>query len=276
MKKKHREDGGGQEWLNTYADMITLVLTFFVLLYSISNVNITKLEQIAQAMQKELGIQPQVSLEEIPDELKYPQVGESAGGYENPGTSQTPTSTQAIQQMADEIQQYLQSNEIDATAVSTDNVIYIRFKNELLFDPDSSGLREESKEVLDRLGSILEDKAGDILAVYINGHTAQAPNSPINDRILSSERADHVAIYLEDHTTLDPKMLISRGYGRNYPIADNSTKEGREQNRRVDMIILGRDFDKSEIESGDMQVFDPLSPIDVPDMLDGQQEGTDQ
>ena len=276
MKKKHREDGGGQEWLNTYADMITLVLTFFVLLYSISNVNITKLEQIAQAMQKELGIQPQVSLEEIPDELKYPQVGESTGGYENPGTSQTPTSTQAIQQMADEIQQYLQSNEIDATAVSTDNVIYIRFKNELLFDPDSSGLREESKEVLDRLGSILEDKAGDILAVYINGHTAQAPNSPIHDRILSSERADHVAIYLEDHTTLDPKMLISRGYGRNYPIADNSTKEGREQNRRVDMIILGRDFDKSEIESGDMQVFDPLSPIDVPDMLDGQQEGTDQ
>ena len=245
MKKKHREDGGGQEWLNTYADMITLVLTFFVLLYSISNVNITKLEQIAQAMQKELGIQPQVSLEEIPDELKYPQVGESTGGYENPGTSQTPTSTQAIQQMADEIQQYLQSNEIDATAVSTDNVIYIRFKNELLFDPDSSGLREESKEVLDRLGSILEG-------------------------------ADHVAIYLEDHTTLDPKMLISRGYGRNYPIADNSTKEGREQNRRVDMIILGRDFDKSEIESGDMQVFDPLSPIDVPDMLDGQQEGTDQ
>ena len=85
-----------------------------------------------------------------------------------------------------------------------------------------------------------------------------------------------MAIYLEDHTTLDPKMLISRGYGRNYPIADNSTKEGREQNRRVDMIILGRDFDKSEIESGDMQVFDPLSPSDVPDMLDGQQEGTDQ
>ena len=270
MKKKHREDGGGQDWLNTYADMITLVLTFFVLLYSISNVNITKLEQIAQAMQKELGIEPEVSLEEIPDELKYPEVGESTGGFENPGTSQVSTSTQAIQQMADEIQQYLQSNEIDATAVSTDNVIYIRFKNELLFDPDSSGLREESKEVLDRLGSILEDKAGEILAVSINGHTAQAPNSPINDRLLSSERADHVAIYLEDHTTLDPKMLISRGYGRNYPIADNSTKKGREQNRRVDMIILGRDFDKSEIESGDMQVFDPLSPIDVPDMDDGQ------
>ena len=41
MKRRKEEEGGGQEWLNTYADMITLVLTFFVLLYSISNVNIT-------------------------------------------------------------------------------------------------------------------------------------------------------------------------------------------------------------------------------------------
>ena len=51
MKRRKEEEGGGQEWLNTYADMITLVLTFFVLLYSISNVTITKLEQIAAAMQ---------------------------------------------------------------------------------------------------------------------------------------------------------------------------------------------------------------------------------
>ena len=55
--KKRREEGGGQEWLNTYADMITLVLTFFVLLYSISNVNISKLEEIAAAMQRQLGIE---------------------------------------------------------------------------------------------------------------------------------------------------------------------------------------------------------------------------
>ena len=94
--------------------------------------------------------------------------------------------------------------------MSTDNVIYIRFKNELLFDPDSSGLREESKEVLDRLGSILEDKAGDILAVYINGHTAQAPNSPINDRILSSERADHAVSYT--HLDVYKRQLQSPVY----------------------------------------------------------------
>ena len=61
--KKRREEGGGQEWLNTYADMITLVLTFFVLLYSISNVNISKLEEIAAAMQRQLGIETTSDLE---------------------------------------------------------------------------------------------------------------------------------------------------------------------------------------------------------------------
>ena len=55
--KRQKDEEGGQEWLNTYADMITLVLTFFVLLYSISNVNISKLEEIAAAMQRQLGIE---------------------------------------------------------------------------------------------------------------------------------------------------------------------------------------------------------------------------
>ena len=62
MKRKQRNSGDGQEWLNTYADMITLVLTFFVLLYSISNINMVKLEKVAEAMQKKLGIESKLEL----------------------------------------------------------------------------------------------------------------------------------------------------------------------------------------------------------------------
>ena len=75
--KRQKDEEGGQEWLNTYADMITLVLTFFVLLYSISNVNISKLEEIASAMQRQLGIESQTELEDVPDDLKYPAIGEN-------------------------------------------------------------------------------------------------------------------------------------------------------------------------------------------------------
>lgn len=264
MKRRKEEEGGGQEWLNTYADMITLVLTFFVLLYSISNVNITKLEQIAAAMQKKLGMEQAVSLEEVPEDVKYPTIGEETGGVPDS------TSAESMQRMAEELKEYFANSNIDAQTSSSDNVIYIRFKNDLLFGPDSAQLREDSISMLDSLGNMLMDKEEEILAVYINGHTAQAASSPVNDRVLSSMRADNVAIYLEDTVGFDPKKLICRGYGKYYPIADNSTKEGREMNRRVDIIILGNDFKMSDVDERQQEVIDPLAPVTLPEVEKGQ------
>lgn len=130
--------------------------------------------------------------------------------------------------------------------------------------------------MLEALGIMLKDRQDEIMAIYINGHTAQAANSLINDRLLSSERADNVAIYLEENVGLEPKKLICRGYGKYYPIADNSTKEGREMNRRVDMIILGNEYKVSEDNIDGMETMDPLFPVDMPADMSGGQEGTAQ
>ncbi|MCD8280735.1 OmpA/MotB family protein [Enterocloster citroniae] len=273
--KKQKEEEGGQEWLNTYADMITLVLTFFVLLYSISNVNISKLEEIASAMQRQLGIESQTELEDVPDDLKYPTIGENT---DEPfqavtGSQNTQASAREMRQMSRDIQTYFDSENLDAIVSNTENAVYIRFKNDLLFDPDSANLRDGSKSMLDAVGIMLQEKQDNILAVYINGHTAQAANSLINDRILSSERADNVAIYLEEQVGLNPKKLICRGYGKYYPIADNTTKEGREQNRRVDMIILGNGYRPPESVEG-VETMDPLFPVVMPQDEAMMQEGT--
>ena len=273
--KKQKEEEGGQEWLNTYADMITLVLTFFVLLYSISNVNIGKLEEIASAMQRQLGIESQTELEDVPDDLKYPAIGENT---DEPfqavtGSQNTQASAREMRQMSRDIQTYFDSENLDAIVSNTENAVYIRFKNDLLFDPDSANLRDGSKSMLDAVGIMLQEKQDNILAVYINGHTAQAANSLINDRILSSERADNVAIYLEEQVGLNPKKLICRGYGKYYPIADNTTKEGREQNRRVDMIILGNGYRPPESVEG-VETMDPLFPVVMPQDEAMMQEGT--
>lgn len=276
--KKRREEGGSQEWLNTYADMITLVLTFFVLLYSISNVNISKLEEVAAAMQKQLGIETPVALEDIPADLQYPVIGEEGAVSENPVAGGTMTSGSARQMMnlAKDIQTYFDTQNLDAITSSSENAVYVRFKNDLLFDPDSAALRESSKDMLDALGIMLREKQEDIMAVYINGHTAQAANSLINDRLLSSQRADNVAIYLEEHVGIEPKKLICRGYGKYYPIADNTTREGREQNRRVDMIILGSGYQVDAGNLDSVETMDPLFPVTMPDDMSGGQEGTAQ
>lgn len=282
--KKQREGGGGQEWLNTYADMITLVLTFFVLLYSISNVNISKLEEIAAAMQRQLGIESTSTeaLEDVPVDLKYPTIGEDADSpglgseyISGTGTGARAASSESMMDLAKDIQTYFDTGNLDAAISTSENAVYIRFKNDLLFDPDSAVLRQDSKSMLDSLGTMLIERKDDIKAIYINGHTAQAANSLINDRLLSSERADNVAIYLES-VGVEPRTLICRGYGKYYPIADNSTKEGREQNRRVDMIILGSDYKLSDSDLDSTETMDPLFPADMPADMSGVQEGTAQ
>lgn len=269
MKRKERGEENTQEWLNTYADMITLVLTFFVLLYSISNVNIAKLEQIANAMQKKLGLETNVELKDVPPELKYPAVGEDSV----PNGIPTDQPLTEMQSMANSIRQYMEAQNIGVSVSSRENYLYLRFKNDLLFGPDSSVLLDNSKSALDYIGTMLREDDGEISAVYINGHTAEAAGSLVNDRLLSSERAANVAIYLEEKAGVDPRKLITRGYGKYYPIADNTTKEGREQNRRVDMIILGQDFQMSDMAEEDAEIFNPVSPFDVPGAKNSEQEG---
>ena len=277
--KKRDEEGGSQEWLNTYADMITLVLTFFVLLYSISNINMSKLEEVAAAMQKRLGIETTVPMEDIPADLEYPAISENTDPAGDPtavGGGMASASSRQMVELAREIQTYFETENLDAVISSSDNAVYIRFKNDLLFDPDSAVLRENSRDMLDALGVMLNARQDDIMAIYINGHTAQAANSLINDRILSSSRADNVAIYLEENCGIEPRKLICRGYGKYYPIAENSTKEGREQNRRVDMIILGSGFQAAEGDLDSVETMDPLAPVQMPgDMAPGQ-KGTAQ
>lgn len=273
--KRQKDEEGGQEWLNTYADMITLVLTFFVLLYSISNVNISKLEEIATAMQRQLGIEVQTDIEDVPQDLKYPVIGENTEeAIQVPSGSQnTQASAREMARMARDIQTYFDTENLDAMVSNSENAVFIRFKNDLLFDPDSAVLRADSRSMLDAVGIMLKEKQDDILAVYINGHTAQAANSLINDRLLSSERADNVAIYLEEQVGFDPKKLICRGYGKYYPIADNATREGREQNRRVDMIILGNGYKPEDTIDG-VETMDPLFPVTMPGDKAMMQEGT--
>lgn len=241
--KRQKDEEGGQEWLNTYADMITLVLTFFVLLYSISNVNLTKLEEVASAMQRQLGIEAKTEIEDVPSDLKYPVVGEGA---------QAPEDAEAPLQQT---QQQYQASAREMADMARDIQTY--------FDSEN----------LDAVGIMLKEKQDNILAIYINGHTAQAANSLINDRLLSSERADNVAIYLEEQVGIPPKKLICRGYGKYYPIADNTTREGREQNRRVDMIILGTGYKPPDTVQG-METMDPLFPVTMPGDETMMQEGT--
>ena len=121
----------------------------------------------------------------------------------------------------------------DGVDVDTDRRGMVLRLGDVLFDFDSAGLRAESREKLDRVAEILKKKYPD-REIIVEGHTDNIGGPEYNQR-LSKDRARNVAIYLKPKTGSD--KLSFRGFGAYNPIADNATKEGRQKNRRVEIII---------------------------------------
>lgn len=246
MAKRKRDDGSSYNWMDTYGDMVTLLLTFFIMLFSMSSVNEEKWEQLVRAFSRKGEETSQVV---IAPEGDGEDVGRNQSEFPPPGGEAELETESNLPKNFDELFEYLKTYVEDnnmSASVSVENSegnVYIRFQDNLFFDPDKYVLKPASKDILGFLGAGLKNLEDQILVINISGHTASVPGIdyyPVSDWMLSSERASAVAIYLEEETGVDPAILLPIGYGKNHPIADNDTAEGREQNRRVDMLIVGK------------------------------------
>jgi chemotaxis protein MotB len=145
----------------------------------------------------------------------------------------------------EQIKEYIESQGMDAdVSISKhEDIIYIRFSSQILFEPDRYQLVENSLPLLSFVGEVLKLYEEKIRVINICGHTAQTGrvSSTVNDWRLSGERAATVAIFFQDGWHIDKKKMITFGYGDNYPIADNATEPGRQQNRRVELVIVGEE-----------------------------------
>lgn len=111
--------------------------------------------------------------------------------------------------------------------------------SDIEFDVNKADLKPESKELLDRIGTVLSDWTE--AEIEIGGHTDSSGSESFN-RKLSEDRAKSVREYLlKNFPKLDPTFLHSEGYGESRPIASNDTEEGKRENRRVDFKILNQD-----------------------------------
>lgn len=231
-KKRGGDEGGGDSWLNTYADMVTLLLTFFAVLLSMSNTD----EQKFNAFIRSFTNMPQSQVEEILGAFGDATEGDILAV--NPGMEQPP---EDLGMLFESLKQYVEeNNQTDAVEVSKNgDVIYIRFNSALFFEPDRYTLLQSSLPTLDFIGEGLKRHEDQIKMINVIGHTATVQNG--NYWMLSGERAATVVSYLNYQKGVDPKKLLVMGYGNQYPVAGNETEDGRKQNRRVEMIIIGKD-----------------------------------
>ncbi len=232
--KRQKKKGGGANWQDTYGDMVTLLLCFFVLLYSISTVDQSKWVKLVESFNPDAKEVSQVPMDQ---EL-------------TPGEDAVPGSIQSDQAF-DQIYEGLieEMEKLDAQAdvqmVEGEDYQFISYRDKVFFDGDSPVLKKEGKKVLDAFAKVTKPAADSIKEIRIMGHTSQAepdvPNDIEFDRGLAAERSANVTAYLQHKNIIDAGDLVSEGYGQFHPIATFNTRKGREQNRRVEILILEND-----------------------------------
>lgn len=237
--------------MDTYGDMVTLLLCFFVLLYSMSTIS----EENWKALVMSFNPDAEEALKDVED---------SDGGFSSDpnddsgdGATQLGFTQQDIDEDIEDLYEALQAmaaqqGSDDSISVMKDGgKVYVTFNDTTFFNGNSYQLREEAYPVLDSLSQILSNASESIDEVRIQGHTAQArrdqPNKVMEDRFISSNRATNVLCYVQQHSILNPGKLVSEGMGQWRPVDTNDTAEGQAHNRRVEVIISGRDLEQEKL-----------------------------
>lgn len=246
-KKEDEVDTGA--WLDTYGDLVTLLLTFFVLLLASSTQDAAKLKAIASYFN------PSIS---------FLESGESIGEATmiGNGITQMPTYEQALaetvsdaeqevieknKQIENEFKTYLQKNNVaDKLDVSTEeDYVKITFKDNILFDKSKADLKPEARQLLDIVAEQLSKYPNTDITIEGHAdsdqiHTLQFPSN----WELSSARAISVAKYFINEKGFSPDRMEPIGRGEYRPVTSNDTIEGKAQNRRVEIKIRQNNSNK--------------------------------
>ncbi|ANS76060.1 flagellar motor protein [Paenibacillus yonginensis] len=272
QRANRKRSGGGEgkdRWMITYADLITLLLIFFVIMYAMSRLDTEKYKSVSQSLQltfhnssggkSVLEGNPGLTGSDFPNGADHPAAspapsdspapsepdsgGKSAAG-DTPLTDRELAFRKQEEQLANlmkMIQQYVQENHLDNQIFVTDKPqgIAITLSDQFLFDTGKAALKPGSEKTLSRLGSLfskLDTK------ISIEGHTDSLPivhSSQYKDNWeLSGARALSVLRYFIDTMHLDADHFQYAGYADTHPAADNSTAAGRQKNRRVEITVL--------------------------------------
>mgnify|MGYP001106517407 CR=1 FL=1 len=238
------EDAG---WIITFADLMTLLLVFFVLLFSISSVEKERFEQVAASLQNSFGIPNEsvspVRLSPIIPVAPEPEIVPPSA--ERPSATPQPLDPlplpdpdlQALSAMLATVFERQQIGDLAEIRVPLDDQLSIQVHGTALFDSGSSDLNYEVDQVLDALLQVFLLKSE--YTINIQGHTDNLPITTAryeSNWELSAIRATTVLRYFISRG-VPPKRLTATGYGDSMPIASNETEKGRSANRRIEFVL---------------------------------------
>lgn len=276
-RRRHEEHQNHESWAIPYADLMTLLLAFFVVMYAISSINEGKYrvlsdsivaafrgtpmtlepvqagsKQIGQGADISMSIVRQIEVEGQPRDLLTPiplrddQVEQGRPGAANPGfAQQTPDDAngggaQTLEQVAASVEEAMREL-IDRGMVAVRrkrDTVEVEIRTDILFPSGQSTLTPSARGIIERIGDALIPFPN---ALNVEGHT---DNRPINTTLfpsnweLSAARAASV-VHLLTQRGIAPGRMTVIGYAEQQPLRSNATAEGRNANRRVLLVVRG-------------------------------------
>ncbi len=244
---KKDEGGGAPEWMATFADLVTLLMCFFVLLFAMSTTQQETYKELVTSLRSALGAQ------------SVPESGTREGLTMHPVPSEESSQEQQIDEMGgmiekemedivSEVRELVLFNKLggEVSVVKTEEGVVITMSDLLLFDRGGTKLSEKGLDILKKVAAVLSRLA---YHVKVKGHT---DSSPISSSIypsnweLSAARASTVVRLLVANG-VPPQYISAEGYAHYHPVATNDTAMGRARNRRVEIVYerdsIARQFD---------------------------------
>jgi len=276
VEEAEEAEGNGERWLLTYADMITLLLALFIVLFAVSTINSKKFLALAAGFQQAFNpnpgilpssngllanaslapttgvkIAPSIAIKTIPNTTTPSTT--TPNNTTTPNTTTTPNATttppasagapgqQPLAKIQAEINQALVAKGLQqdaSTAITQEGLVVQILSDHVFYATDVANLNATGNEVVDTIASVLRTDTND---VDVEGYTDNAPiyGGPYTTNMeLSAERAVNVVVRLYKVDGLTESRLASIGYGSTHPLVPNTTPANMAENRRVDVVIL--------------------------------------
>lgn len=249
--KKQESPNNHERWLLSYADFITLVLIFFIVMYAMSKIDVQKYEVLSQALKLEFK-QADTLLPKgsgISGQLDPAKGGADPSKLEKEKGEQEKKAQQAerekkekqLEDLLQQVRAYIQENKLEqqVSAADTPRGVAVTLNDLFLFDLGKADLKPPALPILNQLATLLPTLNA---TISIEGHTDDLPlatGSLYRDNWgLSQARSLSVLRYFINNTQLDEKKFVSTAYADTQPVVPNTSAENRAKNRRVEIVVL--------------------------------------
>ena len=230
-----------ERWLVTYADLITLLMIFFIILYTLSRIDVAKFQNLSVSMSKAMG-----SGGEILDSPGPSAVPGIAGSV--PQSAMQTGENQKLENVKQELEKIIKDSNLNAkvSVTSEERGVVLSFQGEVLYKLGSAELTPKARQIISGVGPILEKLPN---YIRVEGHTDNLPisNTPYpSNWELSAARANGVLQMLIKNFGIHPQRMSAVAYGEFRPIVPNDSDIHKQTNRRVNVVILYSKFAAAE------------------------------